>query len=161
MSTSDPYYELPKVGPYEVRIGSGLITMVEPHIGHEHAYNRWYEDDHYYAGCLAMPWMFAGRRWVAPVDLQKLRYPADSAVAQPIDAGSTSLPTGSPTVATRTTCGGRCRPISASSPMGGCSRSAPTCSRRSRSTGGRGTATHRGRAISTLSTTPTGVWSSR
>ena len=87
MSTSDPYYELPKVGPYEVRIGSGLITMVEPHIGHEHAYNRWYEDDHYYAGCLAMPWMFAGRRWVAPVDLQKLRYPADSAVAQPIDAG--------------------------------------------------------------------------
>jgi hypothetical protein len=87
MSTSDPYYELPKVGPYEVRIGSGLITMVEPHVGHDHAYNRWYEDDHYYAGCLAMPWMFAGRRWVAPVDLQKLRYPADSAIAQPIEAG--------------------------------------------------------------------------
>ena len=87
MSTSDPYYELPKVGPYEVRIGSGLITMVEPHVGYDHAYNRWYEDDHYYAGCLAMPWMFAGRRWVAPVDLQKMRYPADSAVAQPLDAG--------------------------------------------------------------------------
>ena len=87
MSTSDPYYELPKVGPYEVRIGSGLITMVEPHVGYDHAYNRWYEDDHYYAGCLAMPWMFAGRRWVAPVDLQKLRYPADSAVAQPLEAG--------------------------------------------------------------------------
>ena len=87
MSTSDPYYELPKVGPYEVRIGSGLITMVEPHVGYDHAYNRWYEDDHYYAGCLAMPWMFAGRRWVAPADLQKLRYPADSAVAQPLDAG--------------------------------------------------------------------------
>ena len=59
MST-DPYYDLPKVGPYEVRIGSALITMVEPHVGHERAYNRWYEDDHYYAGAMAMPWMFAG-----------------------------------------------------------------------------------------------------
>jgi hypothetical protein len=87
MSTSDPYYELPKVGPYEVKIGSALITMVEPHVGHDHAYNRWYEDDHYYAGCLAMPWMFAGRRWVAPVPLQKLRYPADSAIAEPIETG--------------------------------------------------------------------------
>ena len=84
---SDPYYELPKVGPYEVRIGSALITMVEPHVGHEHDYNRWYEDDHYYAGCLAMPWMFAGRRWVAPVEMQRLRYPADSVIAQPLDAG--------------------------------------------------------------------------
>ena len=43
---SDPYYELPKVGPYEVRIGSALITMVEPHVGHEHDYNRWYDEQH-------------------------------------------------------------------------------------------------------------------
>jgi len=87
MSTSEPYYDLPKVGPYEVRIGSALITMVEPHVGHEHAYNRWYEDDHFYAGAMAMPWMFAGRRWVAPVELQKLRYPADSSIARPIESG--------------------------------------------------------------------------
>jgi len=87
MTMSDPYYELPKVGAFEVRIGAALITMVEPHPGHDHAYNRWYEDDHYYAGALAMPWMFAGRRWVAPVELQRLRYPADSAIANPLDAG--------------------------------------------------------------------------
>jgi hypothetical protein len=87
MSTTDPYYELPKVGPYEVKIGAALITMVEPHAGHDRAYNRWYEDDHFYAGAMAMPWMFAGRRWVAPVALQKLRYPDDSSIAQPLDAG--------------------------------------------------------------------------
>ncbi|MFF4153546.1 hypothetical protein ACFYZU_25425 [Streptomyces sp. NPDC001651] len=84
---SEVYAELAAVGPYGVRPGHALITMVEPHPGHEHAYNRWYEDDHYYAGAMAMPWMFAGRRWVATRDLQLLRYPADSAVARPVTAG--------------------------------------------------------------------------
>jgi hypothetical protein len=81
------YTELAATGPYEARIGSALITMVEPHIGHEHDYNRWYEDDHFNAGAMAMPWMFSGRRWVAPKMLQGFRYPADSAIAQPLDAG--------------------------------------------------------------------------
>jgi hypothetical protein len=85
--TESPYSVLPKVGPYAVAIGAALITMVEPHPGHERAYNRWYEDDHFYAGAMAMPWMFAGRRWVAPVGLQGLRYPADSAIAQPVTTG--------------------------------------------------------------------------
>ncbi|MFD7696992.1 hypothetical protein [Streptomyces sp. NPDC059805] len=84
---SEVYAELAAVGPYGVRPGHALITMVEPHPGHEHAYNRWYEDDHYYAGAMAMPWMFAGRRWVATRDLQLLRYPAESAVARPVTAG--------------------------------------------------------------------------
>ncbi|WP_318294747.1 hypothetical protein [Streptomyces bacillaris] len=81
------YAELAAVGPYGVHPGHALITMVEPHPGHEYAYNRWYEDDHYYAGAMAMPWMFAGRRWVATKDLQGLRYPEDSAVAQPVGTG--------------------------------------------------------------------------
>jgi len=82
-----PYSTLPAEGPDEVVIGSALITMVEPHEGHEHAYNRWYEDDHFYSGAMAMPWMFAGRRWVAPTNLQALRYPDDSLIAQPLSAG--------------------------------------------------------------------------
>jgi hypothetical protein len=51
--------------------------MVEPHIGHERDYNRWYEDDHMFSGALYLPWMFSGRRWVAPYDLQQMRYPRD------------------------------------------------------------------------------------
>ena len=84
---SEVYAELAAVGPYGAAPGHALITMVEPHPGHERAYNRWYEDDHYYAGAMAMPWMFAGRRWVATRDLQLLRHPARSAVARPVTAG--------------------------------------------------------------------------
>ncbi|HEY7136925.1 MAG TPA: hypothetical protein VIB48_17855 [Acidimicrobiia bacterium] len=83
----NPYSALPAVGPYETGIGSALITLVEPHEGHEQAYNRWYEDDHFYSGAMAMPWMFAGRRWVATRDLQALRSPDDSLIAQPLSAG--------------------------------------------------------------------------
>ncbi|MFI0788102.1 hypothetical protein ACH4Q6_21185 [Streptomyces lydicus] len=81
------YAELAAVGPYGVHPGHALITMVEPHPGHEYAYNRWYEDDHYIAGAMAMPWIFAGRRWVATRALQLLRYPEESAVARPVTAG--------------------------------------------------------------------------
>lgn len=84
---SETYAELAALGPYGVHPGHALITLVEPHPGHEYAYNRWYEDDHYYAGAMAMPWMYAGRRWVATRDLQLLRYPEKSAVAQPVTAG--------------------------------------------------------------------------
>ncbi|WP_455351189.1 hypothetical protein [Streptomyces sp. SYSU K217416] len=82
------YAELAAVGPYGVRPGHALITMVEPHLGHERAYHRWYEDDHYIAGAMAMPWMYAGRRWVATRELQLLRRPEKSAVAQPVTAGA-------------------------------------------------------------------------
>jgi len=36
---------------------------------------------------MAFPWMWAGRRYVAPVPYQQVRYPADSLIAQPIEAG--------------------------------------------------------------------------
>jgi len=57
----------------EVVLGSMLFTLVEPHKGHEVAYHRWYERDHFYAGCMIGPWFFAGRRWVATRDLKDLR----------------------------------------------------------------------------------------
>jgi hypothetical protein len=82
-----PYRELPMEGPYEAQLGHALITMVDPHPGEERIYNRWYEDDHYISGAMALPWMFAGRRWVATRDLQLMRYPQDSAVAQPVTKG--------------------------------------------------------------------------
>jgi hypothetical protein len=88
MNEADPRYgELATVGPYAAAIGGALITMVQPHPGSEIAYSRWYEDDHYYAGALAMPWMFAGRRWVAPAQYRSVRYPKDSPIVRPIGTG--------------------------------------------------------------------------
>jgi len=84
---SEMYADLAAVGPYGADLGHALITMVEPHPGREREYNRWYEDDHFIAGAMAMPWMYAGRRWVATRELQQLRYPEKSAVAQPVTAG--------------------------------------------------------------------------
>jgi hypothetical protein len=63
---------------YPVKLGSLLFTLVEPHQGHEVAYHRWYERDHFYAGCLTGPHLFAGRRWVATRELKDLRTAAPS-----------------------------------------------------------------------------------
>ena len=68
---------------YPVKVGSMLFTMVDPHRGHEAAYNRWYERDHFYAGCMIGPWLFAGGRWVATRALKDRRFPADSPFAEP------------------------------------------------------------------------------
>jgi hypothetical protein len=79
---------LPEALEYPVRVESMLFTMVDPHRGHEVAYNRWYERDHFYGGCLIGPWLFAGGRFVAPRGLKDLRFPARSPFADPVAAGS-------------------------------------------------------------------------
>jgi hypothetical protein len=58
-----------------IRIGTMLYTLVEPHRGHEVDYNRWYERDHFYAGCQIGAYNFAGARFVATAPLKALRYP--------------------------------------------------------------------------------------
>ena len=84
----DPAYRaLPTVGPYAPDLGSALITWVEPNKANVVEYNRWYEDDHMITGAMSMPWMFACRRFVAPLALQALRYPATSRVVQPLSNG--------------------------------------------------------------------------
>jgi len=59
-----------------VRLGTMLFTLVDPHRGHEVAYNRWYERDHFYAGCQIGAYNFAGARFVATAGLKALRHPA-------------------------------------------------------------------------------------
>jgi hypothetical protein len=76
------------VGDYPIKVGSMLLTLVDPNKGFERAYNRWYERDHFYAGCMVGPWLFAGSRWVAPRRLKQARWPAVSPIARPADAGS-------------------------------------------------------------------------
>lgn len=81
--------EVGSVDDYPVKVGSMLLTLVDPSKGYEQAYNRWYERDHFYAGCMIGPWLFAGSRWVATRELKDLRWPKDGdAVAAPSDAGS-------------------------------------------------------------------------
>ncbi|HEX5945917.1 MAG TPA: hypothetical protein VFY82_06545 [Acidimicrobiales bacterium] len=57
----------------DIALGSALFTLVDPHRGHEVAYNRWYERDHFYAGCMNGPFYFSGRRWVSTRDLKDVR----------------------------------------------------------------------------------------
>ncbi len=71
-----------------IELGSMLFTLVEPHRGHEVEYNRWYERDHFYAGCLVGPWNFSGGRFVSTRELKALRYPSDSPIVPSSDAGS-------------------------------------------------------------------------
>ena len=63
----------------EVRLGSALFTLVEPHRGHEVAYNRWYERDHFYAGCMIGPW-YRGRRRCAPASSRTCAWVGQPAV---------------------------------------------------------------------------------
>jgi hypothetical protein len=65
---------------YPVELGAILLTVVEPWKDHQVAYNRWYERDHFYAGCMVGPGILAGRRFVATKPYKELRYPADSPI---------------------------------------------------------------------------------
>lgn len=60
-----------------VRLGSLLFTMVEPRPGFEVAYNRWYERDHFYSGCLAGEYTLGGNRYVATRECKAKRIGSD------------------------------------------------------------------------------------
>ena len=79
---------IPGMEDYPIKLGSLLFTMVEPDHGHEVAYNRWYERDHFYAGCMIGAYQFAGDRFVATRRLKDLRYPVQSPMTPDPLAGS-------------------------------------------------------------------------
>ncbi len=95
---SEPTTEKPKANIQDVgsgdtrekpiKLGGALVTMVEPHKGHEVAYNRWYERDHFYAGCQIGAWNLAGARFVATRECKAKRYPADSPICPDPTSGS-------------------------------------------------------------------------
>jgi hypothetical protein len=71
-----------------IRLGSFLFTIVEPRKGHEVEYNRWYERDHFYSGCMIGPWTLAGGRFVATRDCKDLRYPDANPITESAGRGS-------------------------------------------------------------------------
>ena len=72
----------------EIRLGSVLVSLLDPTQGEEVAFHRWYERDHFYSGTLIGPWFFAGRRFVATGELKDLRYPQQTPVIDDIRRGS-------------------------------------------------------------------------
>ena len=78
----------PTTGPVDVGVGHALISLVSPRPGHEREYNRWYEDDHFWAGGMYCPWVFAGRRWTATRPLADLRYPAKTPLTDDVQDGA-------------------------------------------------------------------------
>ena len=73
---------------YPIHAGSMLFTMVDPEPGYEVEYNRWYERDHFYAGCMIGAWTISGTRYVATRDHKAVRFPADTTVVPDISKGS-------------------------------------------------------------------------
>ncbi|MFC5063400.1 hypothetical protein [Actinomycetospora atypica] len=71
----------------QVHIGSVWVSLMEPEHGHEAAFNQWYGDDHFYAGGMNLPGIFAGRRWLCPVEHQALRTVPDGSLVDPPHAG--------------------------------------------------------------------------
>lgn len=81
----------PGRGPIEhsrVELGSVLVSLLEPARGNEIAFHRWYERDHFYAGCMVGPYFFSGRRYVATRELKQLRFPSETPVIDDIAKGS-------------------------------------------------------------------------
>ena len=91
---------IPGMEDYPIKLGTLLFTMVEPTRGHEVEYNRWYEHDHFYSGCMIGPWQFAGDRFVATRRLKDLRYPAETDMTPDPLTARTSRSTGCSTATT-------------------------------------------------------------
>ena len=70
-----------------VTLGHAIWAFVEPHVGYEVAFNRWYERDHLIAAGSATPWALGVQRWVARPALRALRYPEKNPIADPVTRG--------------------------------------------------------------------------
>src|ERR1035437_8341345 len=89
LMTNNYPLEVGGVADYPLKVGSMLLTLVDPSPGYERAYNRWYERDHFDAGCMIGTYLFAGSQRVGTRDLKNLRWPkGDETIARPTDAGS-------------------------------------------------------------------------
>jgi len=84
---SDPAASAP-LSDRRVELGHAIFALVEPHRGHELAWNRWYERDHLIAAGGCAPWTIATQRWIATRREKALRYPAQNPICEPVSRGS-------------------------------------------------------------------------
>jgi hypothetical protein len=78
----------PQASDRGVALGHAIFALVEPHRGHERAWNRWYERDHLIAAGSCAPWTIATQRWLATRREKALRYPARNPICEPLARGS-------------------------------------------------------------------------
>jgi len=76
------------VSDLRVELGHAIFAFVEPHPGHELAWNRYYERDHLIAAGACAPWTIAVQRWLATRRHKEVRYPRESPIARPVQKGS-------------------------------------------------------------------------
>ena len=74
--------------PAEVKLGSILVSLLDPNPGEEVTFHRWYERDHFYSGCMVGENFFAGRRFVATRSLKDERLPEQGSMLEDPRAGS-------------------------------------------------------------------------
>jgi hypothetical protein len=74
--------------PAEVKLGSILVSLLDPNPGEEVTFHRWYERDHFYSGCMVGANFFAGRRFVATRTLKDERLPKQGSMLDDVRAGS-------------------------------------------------------------------------
>jgi hypothetical protein len=83
----DPYVVIGHHQPNLPSVGGTYLGITETVAGYEREFNRWYEDDHFYSGAMAGPWILSGRRWVATHAMRKTWVPADSPILSPVGQG--------------------------------------------------------------------------
>jgi hypothetical protein len=71
-----------------VALGHAIFSLIEPHPGHELAWNRYYERDHLIAAGSCAPWTFSTQRWIATRRHKTARYPGTNVIASPPEKGT-------------------------------------------------------------------------
>ncbi len=71
-----------------VALGHAIFSLIEPHPGHEIAWNRYYERDHLVAAGSCAPWTFSTQRWLATRRHKAVRYPQANVIANPFGKGT-------------------------------------------------------------------------
>jgi hypothetical protein len=84
----DPASPAPHPSDLRLELGHVIVAFMEPHRGHEHAWNRWYERDHFLALCAAAPWTFSSARFIATKREKALRTPRANPISDPPERGS-------------------------------------------------------------------------
>ncbi len=87
-AVSDPAPGAPQPSDLGSELGHAIFALVEPHRGHEIAWNRWYERDHLIAAGTCAPWTIATQRWIATRREKTLRYPEANPICDPVTRGS-------------------------------------------------------------------------